>query len=358
MAITAKTICLNTITDLGTIVSQDPTKLNLEPPKLIQALESPVNAVGIEQLKVQKLGKKNTVHVKYFPQDCGTVTEGFDSACVQGEDVPNEVEFKEVTGTKYLQTEHTFSKEEYREICEDWDGTITRKTLQLINRILLAERDFATAEMYANLANYFDGTLATPGGGTEKTLNLFTADGVPNALGMYLAQKEMELKGYESTNIMAVGGTSISAWTGAARNVFLGNVDGADTSRTSGINAYVDLAVGRYGAGVAGDANERALVWIPSHNQLIRYQMYEGKFVTNSDTLQERTITVNGRTYDYSIYMPDCGSVTIKVGTGVALFNAGQFSEVGCGAQASTLNFILNCGSLNCDTFKQPIANS
>jgi hypothetical protein len=82
--------------------------------------------------------------------------------------------------------------------------------------------------------------------------------------------------------------------------------------------------------------------------------MFEGKFITDSTTLFENTIVIDGRRYDYSIYMPDCGDVTIKVGTGVTLFNAGSVSAENCGAEASTLNFIVGCGNDTCATWKDP----
>lgn len=371
--ITANNICLQAITDIGLVASNDPTQVELRPTGLLSALEAPINATGIDGLRVTNQGDFITTHVKYHDAYCGTAKTGVPESCTPGTDLDPSAKFVEVKGGTYIYDEFTFSKNDFRTICETWgvgsnaneitgdrNTTFGRKLVQIARQVLQGERDYYLAQMYLKLGKYANGGASTPATVTEQTLKLFnnTDNMTPNSLGLFPIKKNYSLMGYQGVqSAMLVGGSNIEAWQYASP-IFRGNVDGNDVSRAGGVIPYIDFSVGEYAQNTFGDAGERALTWIPSHNQAIRAHRYEGAYVTNRSTLLEDTIEIDGQRFDISIYTPDCGSVTVKVGRYNALFNINDFTVENCGGQASTLNWKLDCGALDCSVATQPISNS
>lgn len=371
--ITANNILLQAITDIGLVASNDPTQAQLKPAGLLTALESPVNATGIDNLRITNQGDFITTHVKYFDAYCGDGKTGIPNACEIIEDEDPSAKFVEVKGGQYIYDEFQFSTNDFRTISESWgtsnnaneitgdrNTTFGRKVIERARKLLLKERDYYLAQMYLKLGDYADGGSSVPGTGTEKTVKLFnSSDNMrPNSLALYQIKKNYSLLGYQNVqSAMLVGGSNIEAWQFASP-IFTGNTDGFDVNRAGGVMPYIDYAVGEYAQNTTSTAGERALTWIPSHNQVVRGYLYEGKYVTNRPTLLKDTINIDGRLFDISIYTPDCGSVNVKIGRYNALFNINEFTVESCGGQPSTLNWKLDCGQLDCDVVTQPISNS
>jgi hypothetical protein len=353
MALTPQAFCLYAQEEIGRVMTTDPTMKELQPTGLLQALDSPENAQGLEVLKIDTVGKKIRLDVKYFPADCDATSTGDPEACTSTEKSTFDAGYitLEQNDDNYIFAKYTFDPDEFRSICEDRTGRISRKVIDLAKRVLRSERAYYTQAMYALLNNYYDGTNSLVGGG-EKTLNLFSATGVRQGMGLFKLIKEYQMKGYEETPIM-VGGSTISAWL-YANNIFGANTDGAADG--GGVSAYLDKFVAEYGAKAIGDANERLLAWIPGHNQAIRWHKYRGDFAYSRPTLSKTTVLIGNQEFDLSVSSPDCGDVTITLGRGNTLFNAGTIPNGNCDAQPSTLNYIVDCGALDCDVVKQPIS--
>jgi hypothetical protein len=356
MALTPQAFCLYTQEAIGSVMATDPTQKLLQPTGLLTALKSTANAQGSELLQVTDAGKFKRLDIKYFPANCRETTTGAPNVCTPTDVSTYDAGFITLNATlenDYVFDKVTFSPEEFRSICESKSDRIARKIQEMARNVLQKERAYYTAGMYALLNDYFDGTDSLPGG-TEKTLNLFNAQSVRQGMGLFKLIKEYQMKGYTERPII-VGGSTISAWV-YANGIFGANTDGAADG--GGVDAYIDLYTAQYGSGVAGDANERVLSWVPGHNQAITWLLNEGEFRYAKPTLAKTTIVVDGETFDYSVSEPDCGNVTLTLGKGLKLFNVGSIPNGSCDAQPSTLNWIADCGNLTCDVVKQPIANS
>ena len=355
MALTPQAFCLYTQESIGRVMSTDPTKKLLQPTGLLKALKSAENAQGSEVLRVTELGKNIRLDVKYFPAGCRDTNSGDPEVCSPAEVSTFDAGYITLNADldDYIFDKVTFSPEEFRNICDSQPERIAREIERMANNVLRSERAYYTAAMYALLNNYFDGTDSLVGGG-EKTLNLFSATGVRQGMGLFKLIKEYQIKGYTEAPII-VGGSTISAWV-YANGIFGANTEGAADG--GGVTAYIDKYVAQYGATAIGDANERVLSWVPGHNQAITWLRNEGEFDYSRQTLSKTTLVAFGETFDYSVHQPDCGNVTITLGRGNKLFNAGSIPNGTCDAQPSTLNWIADCGELDCDVVKQPILGS
>ena len=355
MALTPKAFCLYAQEELGNVVTTDPLMKNLKPTGLLEALESPANAQGLDILKIDTQGKKIRLDLKYYGADCGGTSTGKPDLC-NGDVEEDDSEYitLEQNDNNYIHKKHTFSTEEFRTLCDSKDGRISRKMMSLAMEILNREREYYTAEIYSKMNQYYDGNISTPGSGTEKTLNLFSDTGIRQGMGLFKLIKEYQLKGYVEAPII-VGGTTISAWS-YANNIFGANVDGAGNG--GGVLPYIDLFASMYGAGVAGDSNERLVSWTPGHNQAIRWHKNLGDFARSKESFVKTTMIIAGQLFDVSVFEDDCNDkVVLTVARGNTLFNLNIDGKT-CNAQPSTLNWIADCGALGCDVVKQPIQGS
>ncbi len=355
MALTPQAFCLYTQEAIGQAMATDPTKKLLEPTGLLVALNSPQNAQGTEVLnQISNDGKFYRLDLKYYPAGCREVTTGDPSVCTPTSVSTSDAGYITLNATlndNYHFDKRTFNPQEFRNICEGRSERISMEIERMARNVLLKERAYYTEEIYGSLNDYFDGDNSLPGG-DEKTLNLFNAQSVRQGMGLFKLIKEYQMKGYTEQPII-VGGSTISAWL-YANNIFGSNTDGAADG--GGVTAYIDKFVAQYGAGVATDANERLLSWIPGHNQAIKFLINKGEFAYSKPTLSKDTIIVFGEEFDFSVHEPDCGNVTLTLGRGNKLFNAGSIPNGTCDAQPSTLNWVADCGDLSCDVVKQPIS--
>lgn len=355
MALTPKAFCLYAQTELANVVDTDPLMKNLKPTGLLDALSSPQNAQGIDLLKVDTSGKKIRLDLKYYGADCGGTATGKPDLC-SGDAIADDSEYitLEQSDANYISKQHTLSTEEFRVLCDSKDGRISRKMATLAFNVLNREREYYTAEIYTKVNDYYNGNTSLPGSGTEQTLNLFSDTGVRQGMGLFKLIKEYQMKGYVEAPII-VGGTTISAWS-YANAIFGANTDGAGTG--GGITPFIDTFTSMYGAGGAGDANERLLSWTPGHNQAIRWHKNLGDFARSKESFTKTTMLIGGQLFDVSVFEDDCNDkVVLTVGRGNTLFNL-NIDGGTCHAQPSTLNWIADCGELDCTVVKQPVQGS
>ena len=157
-------------------------------------------------------------------------------------------------------------------------------------------------------------------------------------------------------NFIMVGGYQINSWI-KSQGLFVGNLDGADITKTNfDSNAYMSSAYDVIARAIGVDTEDRMASWIPGAIQRVDWLKYapETGLARNTDEVFKGTINLNGEEFDILITDQDCNDfVTIQLAKGYGLFipEAGVYGAT-CKGQGTLLNWILDCGALSCATVK------
>lgn len=357
--IDTKYVCLYSQQSANLVMGRNNPRLGeLEQLQVIGALQSPINTQGFEAIQTRSpFGKQapsannRKVEIKFRPKQCNTVTSGIGSACEAATADADLMQLKTVNVSQYNHVKRTINRNLYRSLCESPNEVIGELYTEMALDLLRAENAYLAGQVIAGVGDYFDGTDSAVGGGTEKTIKLFTDTALPNVMGLFKVGNEYMRKGYTDKPIL-IGGTSLSGWN-FAKPIFTGNPDGRDINRIDGFPAFVDHQIPVQANVIANDGVERLVSFIPGTLQYVNWFNYEGEYVVQRQEGSKTRLTILENEFDFTIYDPFCDDsgddlVTLTLGRGFDLVNLNTLAETDCGAQDSLLAWKVDCGDLPC----------
>jgi hypothetical protein len=325
------------------------------------ALVSDVNKQGFT-INAQANGSrpqdtsKRKIQVRYRAGNCDSVTSG-EMVCTDEDETEGDpYSYQDVEVKHYKKSKQVkLSKTEFLDLCSGISTEQTLRTAELAaDLVRQMEKDLVT-DYLAALNTYSDGDDPTPASTEEKTISLFSATAVPQPFALNFVSNEYSKKGYMDNFIM-VGGYQINSWI-KSQGLFVGNVDGADITKTNfDSNAYMSSAYDVIARAIGVDTEDRMASWMPGAIQRVDWLKYapETGLARNTDEIFKGTINLGGEEFDILITDQDCNDfVTIQLAKGYGLFipEAGVFGGT-CKGQGTLLNWILDCGALSCATIK------
>lgn len=295
-------LCLNQLQNLedikGGIYSAAKKRSKLG---YLEALNSPLNMVGQQQIMTQNGSKKRVVEIRWRQRRIEGQVETTASGTCTSEDFPDfNAELFNVT--KYVETKFSINTSEFKKVCEGRSKFIN-DTIELaydalarkINATLLEEQllNFGLNKGNSNSSAAKDVTV------------LATTTGAPYASALQTLMSDYDLANeMVGTPIWIGGGNIYKYWKTLAQGCCNdGGVNMLDLSNSLGYAPFADTQVGA----IMGANN--FIVMEPHSVQFVTFNDYVGEDATSSGTSVARgTITdkKTGITYDIKILQTDC----------------------------------------------------
>ena len=333
-----------------------------------QALRSPVNTGGFEQIPVMIPGRSRSTNasnrkvvVQGRIKGCPTVQTTAIDVCAGSSAETSDLVDEEVYVPNYRGVTFTLDRQVYMDACDTPDGraaaVVAYKIAEAIEQILVTEDQDHVTAMLAAATTYFDGTSSAVGSGTEKTVPLYssTAPIIPQPGNMFLVLEEYRRKGYNmGVRPIVAGGTTLGRFA-FDTNLYTGNVDGQDISKVQGIlPTFIDYEIDS----LAADGLSHLMSWIPGHVQKLTYLDYrEGSPLRRSTPeITYGTTNFMGEDFDLVVYDASCDhliDVTVSRYSGIWTLD-NTFASNTCGGEQSILNWLVDCADTVCADISIP----
>ncbi len=295
-------VCKTVQQDLNRIAAQNAPELMPEKTGLLDAITSPVNTRGVQQLQTDlKDGKYRQVKIEYVqPSTHDEVSDTPEGLCTQGETRSPLHDL--VSVTRYKEIKRDFDEEEMRHFWKapsEYRARIMATDMNALYRAI--NRDLAALYL-AKVGNFIGGVA----GG--KDLNMIQQ----KATGEIRADLSGESTMMEDMQDLSIAGMPMVVGTGnlseyaTLQKLGVANDLGQDLGKLKNFMFFRDRDVDQISAPAANKNN--MLVFAPGACQMVTFNKYKGEFAHRGDQIQKVTIVnpVKNIEFDWNLKYDDC----------------------------------------------------
>lgn len=288
--------------DLIDVAGQNAPQLKPEITGLLDAIVSPVNTAGTQQLQTDlKDGKYHQVKLEYItPSTYDEVTDVDGGLCTEG---PTKTPTHQlVKVTRYKEIKRDWDEEEMRSFWKkpsEYRAQVMASDMNAIYRAI--NRDLVSL-YYAGVGNFIDGVPA----GKELNLIRTTANGEIRADVSGEIEMMEDLQNLMVSGMPIVVGSNVVSRYATLQKLGVANDIGQDISKLKNFMFFRDRDPDLLNPLAAGKSN--MLAFAPGACQLITFNKYKGEFAHKSPLVQKTTIVnpLKNIEFDWNLKYDDC----------------------------------------------------
>ena len=295
-------VCKTVQQDLIAVAGQNAPMLRPEQTGLLDAITSPVNRSGTEQIQTDlKDGKYRQVKLEYIqPTTYDEVSDVAQGLCVEGDTKSPTHQLVKVT--RYQEIKRDFDEEEMRHFWKQPSEYRARIMATDMNALFRKINRDLTGLFLANTGNFIGG-VASPKDITliqQKTDGQIYAD-LTGETKMMEDLQDLSIMGMP----IVVGAGNVSEYA-TLQKLGVANDLGQDISKLKNWMFFRDRDTDLINPPAANKSN--MLVIAPGAAQMVTFNKYKGEFTHASDLVQKRTIVnpVKNIELDWNFKYDDC----------------------------------------------------
>lgn len=257
----------------------------------------------------------------------------------------------------------SISDAEFRCLCDGKTETVSRNMREVYDSLVRQRNARFLAQFVAGAGNYYttDPLAIVDSKVNPITIPILTTDLKPQPMGLFLAHQQYRKMGVDLSDVYYVGGSILDAYADAS-NIYRGNLDGNDAAKGRSNNIFSDYDID----GVYDDTFSHIVSFAAGAVFPLTYNKYktdDGTPFYASATQTRRTFDL-GRAFgnpgffvDETISVKECGD-DVKIiykyflNTDLCKIPDDAFSAACNQHHNYCLNWIADCGDLDCNTIK------
>lgn len=311
--------CLNIQRSLDAIAGENAPASIRESFGFMDALLSPVNTVGFEQVPTDTAfpGKRQPqtgggaanvprIEIKYLTPVRRTAATSASDLCDPQTARGEPYDYMDVTVTQTRALGGSFTKDDFNALCETPSERLAIEIARCALDIQRAVNDQLITLAYGVVGNYADGTASS--GGTAKSLPVVNGAGHANPAAMAAVRSQFRRQ-HTSTPPIVVGGDILNIWFDTADMAGLGAnaLQARPGAFVGNVETFVDFQVDTVVQGIESDTNSHVISWIPGAYQMLDWYKYVGYWEElDKEDYSETTIVVDGMRFDFILNYDKC----------------------------------------------------